>query len=309
MRRCLLFHIGIRCSPRLPLRSGFLLLGPESSRFHPFSSCSFSFPPYILHTLLPSYLPFFIYAPSLPSLANQRVTSVTFSPDSKRIASGSQDKTIRVWDAATGKIVSGPFQGHTESVTSVAFSQDNKRIVSGSRDGTILIWDVKTGHITSGPFKGHTLGVMSVAFSKDGKQVASGSLDLTVLIWDAKTGEIISGPFEGHTKGVASVAFSQDSKQLVSGSYDSTIRIWDLQTSKSFLETPPSVFSDKSDMIDGWILGTNGELLFWVPPAHRTALWRPSNTCVIGRNSAKLDMSRFVHGTSWHCYREPLAGA
>ena len=60
------------------------------------------------------------------------VTSVAFSPDGKRIVSGSGDKTVRVWDAATGQPVGAPLTGHTDSVTSVAFSPDGQRIVSGS---------------------------------------------------------------------------------------------------------------------------------------------------------------------------------
>ncbi|MBQ2787165.1 MAG: PD40 domain-containing protein [Bacteroidaceae bacterium] len=69
------------------------------------------------------------------------VESVAFSPDGKRIVSGSIDKTIRIWDVATGKQIGEPLIGHTYTVLSVAFSPDGKRIVSGSSDNTIRIWD------------------------------------------------------------------------------------------------------------------------------------------------------------------------
>jgi WD40 repeat protein len=144
------------------------------------------------------------------------VLSVVFSPDGKQIASGSGDKTIRVWDAETGNVVSGPFEGHTNPVNSVAFSPDGKQIVSGSVDKTICVWDAETGSIVSGPFEGHTDSVRSVSFSPNGKRIVSGSSDKTIRIWDAETGDVVSGPFEGHTNLVSSVVFPCDGKQTTS---------------------------------------------------------------------------------------------
>jgi WD40 repeat protein len=68
--------------------------------------------------------------------------SVAFSPDGKRIVGGSLDKTLRLWDAETGKAISKPLKGHTGAVISVAFSSDGKRIVSGSFDKTLRIWHI-----------------------------------------------------------------------------------------------------------------------------------------------------------------------
>jgi WD40 repeat protein len=104
------------------------------------------------------------------------------------------DKTIRVWDADTGNVVSGPFTGHTNWVRiSVAFSQDGKHIVSGS-DKTIRVWDADTGNVVSGPFN-HTHSVNSVAFSQDGK-IVSGSDDKTIWVWDATLAML----FQGHSQ-------------------------------------------------------------------------------------------------------------
>ncbi|KZP06583.1 WD40 repeat-like protein [Athelia psychrophila] len=162
----------------------------------------------------------------------ERVFSVAFSSDGERVASASYDKTIRIWDARTGKLVAGPFEGHKGSVLSVAFSPDSERVASGSSDKTIRIWDARTGKLIAGPFEGHTSSVMSVAFSSDGERVASGSWDNTIRIWDVRTGKLVAGPFEGLTSGVYSVAFSPDGERVASGSNDNIIRIWDAHTGK-----------------------------------------------------------------------------
>ncbi|KAF9001755.1 WD40-repeat-containing domain protein, partial [Cyathus striatus] len=72
--------------------------------------------------------------------------SVAFSPDGKQVVSGSDDKTVRIWDVESGQVAAGPFEGHTSSVYSVAFSPDGKQVVSGSDDKTVRIWDVESDH-------------------------------------------------------------------------------------------------------------------------------------------------------------------
>ncbi|KAF7351988.1 WD-REPEATS-REGION domain-containing protein [Mycena venus] len=155
------------------------------------------------------------------------VYSVAFSPDGKRIVSGSRDNTMCLWDAESGMAIGEPFEGHTDVVYSVAFSPDGKRIVSGSQDNTVRVWDVESGLAIGDPFKGHTDWVRSVAFSPDGKQIVSGSDDKTVRVWNAESGVAIGDPFKGHTNWVMTVAFSPDSKRIVSGSRDNTMCLWD----------------------------------------------------------------------------------
>ncbi|KAL5504567.1 hypothetical protein ACEPAH_7228 [Sanghuangporus vaninii] len=160
------------------------------------------------------------------------VISVVFSPDGKRIASGSADHTILVWDADSGEVISGPFEGHTDYIQSVVFSPDGKRIASGSGDRTIRVWDVSSGVLLLSPLEGHTDAVLSVVFSPDGKRIASGSDDNTVRVWDADSGKAAADLFEGHTSSVYFVIFSPDGKHIISGSVDRTIRVWDAYSGK-----------------------------------------------------------------------------
>jgi hypothetical protein len=106
---------------------------------------------------------------------------MAFSPDGTRLASGSFDKTVRVWDAQTGQELH-TFRGHNNWVTTVAFSPDGTRLVSGGVDHTVKVWDVASGQELR-TFRHESL-VGTVAFSPDGMRLASGS-DGTVRVWDA----------------------------------------------------------------------------------------------------------------------------
>ena len=118
------------------------------------------------------------------------------------------DKTVRVWDADTGKAIGAPITGHTDPVSSVAFSPDGKRIASGSYDTTVRMWDAATGQPIGQPLAGPANSVFSVAFSPDGKRIASGSGDKTVRLWSADNGQPLGDPLTGHTDSVESVTFS-----------------------------------------------------------------------------------------------------
>ena len=105
------------------------------------------------------------------------------SPDGTRFVSGNDDKTVRVWDAATGQQVGDPLTGHTAPVESVAYSPDGTSIVSGGWDSTVRLWDATTGKPVGKPLIGHTDWVSSVAFSPDGTRVVSGGWDKTLRLW------------------------------------------------------------------------------------------------------------------------------
>ncbi|KAK5739252.1 hypothetical protein LTS12_025331, partial [Elasticomyces elasticus] len=123
------------------------------------------------------------------------VYSVAFSPDSTRLASGSKDRTVKVWDAGSGACLQ-TLEGHHSSVTSVAFSLDSTRLVSGSGDGTVKVWDAGSGACPQ-TLESHGGSVESVAFSPDSTRLASGSRDRTVKVWDAGSGACLQ-TLKGH---------------------------------------------------------------------------------------------------------------
>ncbi|MGH2941589.1 MAG: hypothetical protein ACRDLN_02270 [Solirubrobacteraceae bacterium] len=155
--------------------------------------------------------------------------SVAFSGDGRRLASGSADKTVRLWDTRTHKQLGAPLRGHTGTVFSVAFSRNGRRLASGSADKTVRLWDTRTHKQLGASLRGRRGAVYSVAFSPDGRKLAFTSADETVRLWSVRTRRQL-GELVGHTSAVFSVAFSRDGRRLASGSADKTVRLWDVRT-------------------------------------------------------------------------------
>jgi len=107
---------------------------------------------------------------------------VAFSPDGKLLASGSDDRTVKLWDAQNGQEVH-TLRGHLHEIKSVAFSPDGKRLASGSYDKTVKLWDTQNGQEVY-TLSGHPFGVICVTFSPDGKRLASSGGSI-VKIWDS----------------------------------------------------------------------------------------------------------------------------
>jgi WD40 repeat protein/class 3 adenylate cyclase len=163
------------------------------------------------------------------------VWTVTYSPDGKHIATASQDKMGRIWDAKTGQLLI-TLKGHTESVNGIAYSPDGKRLATTSDDHTAKVWDAATGKELL-TLVGHAGVVKRIAFSPDGNRLVTTSVDGTAKVWDALTGkELLT--FSGHTNQVLDVAFDPNGKRVATCDGDSAVRIWDPSSGKELLVLP-----------------------------------------------------------------------
>ncbi|TRU47298.1 MAG: protein kinase [Microcystis aeruginosa Ma_QC_Ca_00000000_S207] len=157
------------------------------------------------------------------------VLSVAYSSDSRYLASGSGDNTIKIWEVAKGKELR-TLTGHSSGVYSVVYSPDGRYLASGSGDNTIKIWEVaKEKELRT--LTGHSSRSLSVVYSPDSRYLASGSIDNTIKIWEVATGKELR-TLTGHFSGVYSVVYSPDGRYLASASADNTIKIWEVATGK-----------------------------------------------------------------------------
>lgn len=162
------------------------------------------------------------------------VIALAATADGKFLATGSTDKTIRLWDL-TGAMprVVRVFHGHTEEVTALAFSPDGKTLSSGSKDQGLRFWSVSVADDHQN-LDDHKAYVWSAVVSPDGKLVASAGADRVVVVRDF--GGKTLHKLEGHTAAVTALAFSADSSKLVSVGGDKVVRVWDLKDGKQLKE-------------------------------------------------------------------------
>ncbi|XTI89098.1 WD40-repeat-containing domain protein [Cenococcum geophilum] len=223
-----------------------------------------------------------------------RVRSITFSPDGKQLGSASDDKTVRLWDTATGAALQTlkahkgrdetvrlwdtatgaalqTLEGHQGRVRSIAFSPDGKQLASASDDKTVRLWDPATGAALQ-TLEGHDDWVHSITFSPDGKQLASvsASEDETVRLWDTATGAALQ-TLKGHEDWVYSITFSPDGKQLASASDDTTVRLWDTATGAA-LQT----LEGHKNLVHYIAFSPDGKQLASVSGDRTVRLWDPA---------------------------------
>lgn len=107
-----------------------------------------------------------------------------FHPNCNYVATGSSDKTVRLWDVQTGECVR-IFIGHHGGIQCLAFSRDGKYCASAGEDKQIMIWDIASGKVVN-TLKGHTDDILTIEFNEKGNLIASGSLDNTLRVWNLK---------------------------------------------------------------------------------------------------------------------------
>ncbi|KAL3584451.1 hypothetical protein FPOAC2_14231 [Fusarium poae] len=225
----------------------------------------------------------------------ESVRSVMLSADGQRLASGSRDRTVKIWDAATGACLQ-KLEGHSDRVNSVAFSADGQRLASGSGDRTVKIWDAATGACLQ-TLEGHSGWVNSVVFSADGQRLASGSSDRTVKIWDAATGACLQTL--SVSRALYHLSFDPGTNSLLST---------DIGLLNLYHPALPPAVDDRSTEItlrgvrrSGWGISTSGawivqdgKEMLWLPPDYReveTAV--AGSTVAIGCRSGRVLVMKF----------------
>jgi WD40 repeat protein len=161
------------------------------------------------------------------------IMAVSFSPDGKIIATGSFDKTIKIWQASNGKLLK-TLKGHQDRLWSLSFSPDGKTLASSSFDSTVKLWNVGDGKLKKTLFGHKKTWVRSVDFSPDGKILASSDSRGWIKLWNPENGTLIKSiPAHRTKKGrrwwVTSVKFNRNGKVLASTSNDKTAKLWKVE--------------------------------------------------------------------------------
>ncbi|HLZ57259.1 MAG TPA: protein kinase [Ktedonosporobacter sp.] len=170
---------------------------------------------------------------------SSRITALAWSPNGKHIASASYDKTVQIWDAASGNHLR-TYKGHYQRVNALAWSPDSAYLASTGDDSTVHIWEAATGDLCF-PYHGHQGPVHAVAWSPDGTYIASAGDERTVQVWGART-HLLMHTYRHHTNTVQALAWSSDGRHIASAGKDRKVHIWDplrVQQKRSLLDLLP----------------------------------------------------------------------
>ena len=167
------------------------------------------------------------------------IRSLVFAPDGNTFASGSEDKTVRIWNTKKHRM-NATLKGHTGWVTALAFSYDGNIIASGDTDGTVRVWDVKNKQEIV-EIKGHINQVLALAFTPDGNTLATGSADGTIQFWNPKNDEKLKTLSTDFTETIDDMVFSQDDTMLTTALFNNTVHRYDLNSGEKVFEFTDSI--------------------------------------------------------------------
>jgi WD40 repeat protein len=215
------------------------------------------------------------------------VTSLAFSPDGKRLISGSGigDFSAIIWDIEGGNPLHR-LQGHTGEIYGVAFTPDGQRVVTGSYDTTLRIWRVADGDMIA-VLKGHNDKVQSLAVRSSDSLIASGDIAGEIRLWDGRTGQFLSvlANQGGH---VGALRYSPDGKWLLStfgycGSCYRVQHVWEVATGKELVAS-----NQNDDTVIAAAISSNGRLAATGGGSHQEIrLWELATGATVKRQDGK----------------------
>ncbi len=193
-----------------------------------------------------------------------RGLAVALSPDGASLATGAQDRSVRLWDVENRNQIRS-WEDQRGDIRSVAFSPDGLLLASGSSDRLVRLWQVRSGAPPL-TMPGHRDAVAHVAFSADGKRLASASFDRSVRVWSVETGRELRN-FPALEAPAVVVGFSPDGKRLASASLDRSVRLWNLETGRELARLPgprgPVALTFSPDGRELLVGGEDGCIRIW----------------------------------------------
>ena len=218
-----------------------------------------------------------------------KVNNIAFSSSGTRIASASNDETIRIWNAEAH---SGEplltMRGHKSSITDVEFTPDDRYLFSSSSDGTVGWWDVEHGELRE-IFSGSGRSVETVVLSPDSHSVITTNFSNSARLWDLKTGQALL-TLSGHDNWVRAAAFSPDGKQIATASNDKTVKLWN--ASSGALSHTLSGFNDAIIAVE---YSPSGRYLASGDFGRRIALWDTASAEALWWAQPSRYGIKFVH--------------
>jgi WD40 repeat protein/transcriptional regulator with XRE-family HTH domain len=192
---------------------------------------------------------------------------VAFAPNGDQLASCGWDRTVRLWDVASGRCLH-TLEGGADRVMMVAWSPDGHTVASAGFDGMIRLWDAKLGSYREG-LQGHTAPVYSLAFTPDSGRLLSGSEDRTLRVWDVESGYCVS-IIQGYAGALYDVTWSPDGKRLASVGANMLVTLWDVVA-----ETLPRALHGHHWVVDGIGWSPDGQVLASAGRDNAIRLWNP----------------------------------
>ena len=186
---------------------------------------------------------------------SDRVREVALSPDGSTLYTASFDKTVKVWDAASGDLRTTLATGHPNSIIVLAASPDGRTFATGDAGGHLTIWDAESLLPLHPMAQNSDAVLVSGTYSPDGRLLTMGGFDGAITVWDVASGRFVASRPQAHDGWVVSLAFSPDGKLLVSGGTDGSIQWWDVSGVGEAAETTLAAAGKPSSGHTNWVTG------------------------------------------------------